>query len=299
MTRLLIVGGGGMLGHKLWQLADTQIETWATVRQLTPALRAIGLGRADRTIENLDVRHPGSLESALDRARPDVVINCVGIVKQLEAAKDPVESITINSLHPHLLARACAAHGIRLIHISTDCVFDGQQGRYKEQDVPNATDLYGRSKALGETMGPGALTVRTSIIGRELSGSSGLVEWFLSRRGGVADGFARAVFSGFTTLALAGILLRILAEHPTLEGLYHVAAAPIDKHTLLSLMNEAYGAGVTITPRNEPCVDRSLDGAHFARATCIAAPDWNAMIADMAADTTPYDNLRRNQDERR
>lgn len=298
MTRLLIVGGGGMLGHKLWQMADSKVDTWATVRQVTPALRALGLGSPDRTIEHLDVRQPGSLEEALDRARPDAVVNCVGIIKQLAAAKDPVESITINSLHPHLLARACATRGVRLVHISTDCVFDGQRGRYTERDVPNATDLYGRSKALGEAIGPGALTVRTSIIGRELSGSSGLVEWFLSRRGGAADGFAQAVFSGFTTTALAGILLRILAEHASLEGLYHVAAAPIDKHALLHLLNDAYRAGVTITRRDEPRIDRSLDGTRFTAATGIEAPGWGAMIAELAADITPYDDLRQKQGER-
>lgn len=292
MRRLLVVGGAGMLGHKLWQIADRQVETWATVRRVTPALEAAGLGDPARTIEGLDVRQPGSLETALDRARPDAVVNCVGVVKQLAAAKDPVESITINALYPHLLARACGARGIRLVHISTDCVFDGLRGGYTEDDPPNATDLYGRSKALGEVTGPGCLTVRTSIIGRELSGASGLVEWFLSRRGGAADGFARAIFSGFTTTALSGILLRILAGHQALEGLYHVAAAPIDKLTLLHLLNDAYGAGVTITRRDEPRIDRSLDGARFRAATGLVPPSWEAMIAEMAADETPYDSIR-------
>lgn len=292
MNRLLVFGGAGMLGHKLWQIADRGLETWATVRQVTPALRAAGLGHPARTLEGVDVRQPGHLDAALDRARPDAVVNCVGVVKQLAAAKDPVESIAINALYPHQLARACGARGIRLVHISTDCVFDGQRGGYREEDAPNATDLYGRSKALGETTGPGCLTVRTSIIGRELSGASGLVEWFLSRRGGAADGFARAVFSGLTTTALAGVLLRILTEHEALQGLYHVAAAPIDKHTLLQRLNDAYGAGVAITRRDEPRIDRSLDGARFRAATGLVPPSWEAMIAEMAGDETPYDAIR-------
>jgi dTDP-4-dehydrorhamnose reductase len=176
-------------------------------------------------------------------------------------------------------------------------VFDGLRGGYTEDDPPNATDLYGRSKVLGEVTGPGCLTVRTSIIGRELSGTSGLVEWFLSRRGGTADGFARAIFSGFTTAALSRILLRILAGHGSLEGLYHVAAAPIDKHTLLHLLNGAYRAGVTITRRDEPRIDRSLDGAHFRTATGFAPEPWPEMIAEMAADQTPYDSIRGQQGE--
>ena len=223
MTKLLIVGGAGMLGHKLWQTARTHLETWATVRTVSPALEALGVVD-ERTVTGVDVNRFETLEAALDRVSPDVVVNCVGVIKQLAAAKDPIASISINALYPHLLARAARARGARVIHISTDCVFDGVAGGYTEATLTNATDLYGRSKALGEIGGPGALTVRTSIIGRELSGTSGLVEWFLSRRGGTADGYRGAVFSGFTTAALAAILLRVIAEQPALEGLYHVSA---------------------------------------------------------------------------
>jgi dTDP-4-dehydrorhamnose reductase len=292
VTRLLIVGGGGMLGHKLWQMARTQVETWATVRAVSPALEALGV-IDERTISGVDVNRLDTLDAALDRARPDVVVNCVGVVKQLAAAKDPIASIAINALYPHLLARAARARGARTIHISTDCVFDGVDGGYTEAHVTNATDLYGRTKALGEPAGPGALTVRTSIIGRELSGTSGLVEWFLSRRGSTADGYRRAVFSGFTTAALAAILLRVIAEQPALEGLYHVSAPAIDKLALVTRLNEALGAGVAITPRDEPRIDRSLDSSRFQAATGITPPAWDAMIAALAADPTPYEAIRR------
>ena len=293
--RLLVVGGAGMLGHKLWQAGTRVMDTWATVRRVTPALTALGLGDPARTITGVDVHQPETLEAALDRARPDAVVNCVGVVKQLAAAKDPVESIAINALHPHVLARACAARNIRLVHISTDCVFDGVRGGYREDDAPNATDLYGRSKALGEVTVRGCLTVRTSIIGRELTGASGLVEWFLSRHGATADGYSRAIFSGFTTAALSAILLRVIAEHKTLEGLYHVSAAPVDKHTLLHLLDRAYGAGVTITKRDQPRIDRSLDSARFRAATGLVPASWDEMIAEMAADDTPYDTVRAHQ----
>ena len=298
MTRLLIVGGGGMLGHKLWQIArdQSQVETWATVRAVTPALEALGVVD-DRTITGVDVNRFESLEAALDRSRPDVIVNCVGIIKQLAAARDPVASIAINALHPHLLARAGRARGARVIHISTDCVFDGDRtGRtgsgYTEADVTNATDLYGRTKAMGELTAPGTLTVRTSIIGRELSGASGLVEWFLSRRGATADGYRGAIFSGFTTAALSAILLRVIVEQPALEGLYHVSAPAIDKLALLGRLNEAFAAGITITPRDEPRIDRSLDSTRFQAATGIAPPGWDAMIAALAADATPYEAIR-------
>lgn len=280
-----------MLGHKLWQLARAEMETWATVRTVTPALKALGLAD-DRTITGLDVTAPDALEPLLARVRPDAVVNCVGVVKQLAAAKDPVTSITINALYPHLLARACRQAGARLVHISTDCVFDGVRGGYREDEPTNATDLYGRTKALGEVGAPDALTLRTSIIGRELSGASGLVEWFLTRRGQAADGYAGAIFSGLTTAELSRVILDVLTRHQALEGLYHVSAAPIDKHTLLTLLDEAFGAGVAIARREQPAIDRSLDSARFREATGYAPPSWPAMIAALAADATPYDEVR-------
>lgn len=290
--RLLVVGGAGMLGHKLWQTGSRVMDTWATVRRVTPALTALGLGDPTRTITGVDVHRPETLEAALDQAQPDAVVNCVGVVKQLAAAKDPVESIAINALYPHVLARACVARNIRFVHISTDCVFDGVRGDYSEADVPNATDLYGRSKALGEVTAPGCLTLRTSIIGRELSGSSGLVEWFLSRRGAAADGYTRAIFSGLTTGALAALLLRVLTEHEALQGLYHVSAAAIDKHSLLHLLNDAFDGNVRITGRDELRIDRSLDSARFRAATGLVPGSWEQMIAEMADDDTPYDIVR-------
>jgi dTDP-4-dehydrorhamnose reductase len=294
VIKVLIAGGAGMLGHKLWQSARAHggVETWATVRAVSPALQALGVVD-DRTLAGVDVDRFETVEAALQRARPDVVVNCVGVVKQRQDAKDPVVSIGLNALYPHRLARAARAGGARVIHISTDCVFDGRTGGYCETDATNATDLYGRTKAMGELTGPGTLTLRTSIIGRELSGSSGLVEWFLSRRGGTVDGYRGAVFSGFTTAALADILLRIIAEQPALEGLYHVSAPAIDKLALLGRLNAAFGAGVTITPRDEPRIDRSLDGSRFRAATGIVPPDWDAMMAGLAADPTPYEAIRR------
>jgi dTDP-4-dehydrorhamnose reductase len=190
----------------------------------------------------------------------------------------------------------CARRGNRFVHISTDSVFDGVKGGYTENDRPNAVDLYGRSKALGEVTGPGCLTIRTSIIGRELSGASGLVEWFLSRRGGSADGYAGAVFSGFTTQALSELLVRVVTTPPALEGLYHVSADPIDKHTLLGLLNQAYGAGVAITRRTEPRIDRSLDSTPFRERVGFTPSPWPAMVAALAADATPYDRIRQSRE---
>ena len=179
--RLLILGGGGMLGHKLWLTAASRHETWATLRDTGRSLPDVF--DQSRVIRGVSAEQFETVEDAFARVRPDAVVSCIGVVKQRPEAADPVVSIAVNSLFPHRVAALCAASGARMIHISTDCVFSGRAGRYTEQDTPDATDLYGRTKHLGEVTGPGALTLRTSIIGRELNASQGLVEWFLAQQG--------------------------------------------------------------------------------------------------------------------
>jgi dTDP-4-dehydrorhamnose reductase len=291
MMTILILGGGGMLGHRVWLAAHRRFTTAVTLRG-TPPAPLLDLISGTHILDRVDAADFQTVERAVDAVRPDAIVNCIGIVKQLEAGADPIPSIEINALLPHRLARLAAARGVRLIHISTDCVFSGRTGGYTEDDVSDADDLYGRSKRLGEVTGPGALTIRTSMIGRELHGAHGLVEWFLSQRGGRVRGFTRAFFSGLTTPALADLVVQILAEHPDLSGLYHVAADRISKFDLLALVNDAYAAGVTIEPDDAVVIDRSLNGARFARATGWAPEPWRAMVTRLAADAIPYDTWR-------
>ena len=289
---VLVIGGTGMLGHKVWQLFRHRFDAWVTVRSSEPPAPT-GLFSGDRVIAGVQVDDFDSVVRACARAQPAVVVNCAGIVKQLKAAADPLPSITVNSLYPQRAAVLVRAIGARLIHISTDCVFAGTRGGYSERDVPDADDLYGRTKLLGEVAGPGLLTLRTSIIGRELSATTGLAEWFLSQRGGRVQGYTRARFSGVTTRVLAGILAEVIERHPALEGVYHLASEPISKYDLLRKLNDAYGAGVSIEPSGEVQVDRTLDGTSFANATGLHTPPWDEMLADMASDPTPYDDWRR------
>lgn len=287
--KLLILGGAGMLGHKLWQTAAPRVDTWATVRDAA-ALPDDAFDRA-RLIAGVQAEQFDTVVRALATARPDVVVSCIGVVKQRGEAKNPLVSIAVNSLFPHRLAALCRAAGARLIHISTDCVFAGRTGGYREADDPDATDLYGRTKHLGEVAGPGALTLRTSIVGRELSTSQGLVEWFLAQPGRV-PGYTRAVFSGLTTLELSRVILRLIESHPGLEGLYHVASAPITKYDLLVLLDRGYGRGLAIEADDAVRIDRSLDGSRFRAAAGYDPPAWSEMVAEMAADPTPYERWR-------
>lgn len=291
--RVLILGGSGMLGHKVYQVLRKTLETSVTLRNRdSRAARLPGLFDPEDIIDGVDARDPATVRRAIDRADPEVVVNCIGIIKQQPAAHDPIASISVNALLPHVLAEHCAARGTRLIHISTDCVFSGQSGRYTEDDLPDPPDLYGRSKLLGEVCGPGALTLRTSIIGRELDGQLGLVEWFLAEPGPVVRGYTRAIFSGLPTLALAQVIARVIHDYPGASGLYHVAAEPIAKFDLLRLLQEAYDTAVTLEPFPAVQIDRSLDGSRFTALTGFRAAPWPDLVAAMAADPAPYARWR-------
>jgi dTDP-4-dehydrorhamnose reductase len=280
--RLLVLGATGMLGNAMLRFfADSAgFETFGSARSGIKQLRA---DLHERVITGVDVENPDALAGLLARVRPQVVINAVGLVKQLHNADDPLAALPINALLPHRLVRLCALAGARLVHVSTDCVFAGTRGGYLEDDLPDAHDLYGRSKLLGEvTTAPHAVTLRTSIIGHELASAHGLVGWFLDQRGAVL-GYSRAVFSGLPTVELAHVVRDHVLPRPTLSGLYHVSAAPIDKLSLLRLVAERYGHAVEIQPDDRVVIDRSLDSGRFRAATGYVAPDWPELVRRMHA----------------
>lgn len=291
--KVLILGGSGMLGHKLWQVLAPRFDTYVTFRQAVSAYERFGIFDLERSIGNVSAENFDSVASAVATIRPQVVVNCIGVVKQDAAARDPVTSISINALFPHRLARVCGEMGSRLIHLSTDCVFSGHKGNYTEHDTPDASDLYGRSKLLGEVSGEHCLTIRTSMIGRELSGSQGLVEWFLSQKDQRVQGFKRAIFSGFTTNALSNILAWIITDHAELSGIWHLAAEPINKFNLLALVKETYGLDTELEVNETFMCDRSLNGSPFCEKTGFRPPSWPEMITLMHEDLTSYREFRR------
>jgi dTDP-4-dehydrorhamnose reductase len=282
-----------MLGHKVWQTFRDRFDTFATVRDLRPSFARLAGSDERRIITGVGAENPSDIDRAFAAARPDVVVNCIGIVKQDKSAKDPIASITVNSLFPHQVALGCRESGARLIHLSTDCVFTGRKGNYSENDVADAQDLYGRSKLLGEVDEDDCLTIRTSMIGRELAGSHGLLEWFFSQQGQSVRGFKRAIFSGFTTQALADLIARIITDQPRLTGVWHVGSEPISKFDLLTLVKQTYGLAIEIEPETDFVCDRSLDSTRFRAATGIQPPSWPEMIENMRADPTPYEEIRR------
>lgn len=293
MSRVLIFGGNGMLGHKLVQIFSPRFETWTTLRGSKSKYAQLGLLDADRIIENVEVENAERINKAVEAANPDVIINAVGLVKQLPSSKNVIRTLTVNSIFPLRLAEIVEKIGSRLITISTDCVFNGRRGMYTEDDVSDAEDVYGKSKNLGEVSQPNCLTIRTSIIGREISTAHSFVEWFLSNRGGRVKGFTKAIYSGFPTIVFAELLVDVIKNHQGLSGLYHISSDPINKFDLLCLLRNAYGIKIEIEPSDELCIDRSLDSQKFRKAAGFTPMKWQDMVAVMASDPTPYEEWRK------
>ncbi|MBF8731382.1 SDR family oxidoreductase [Pseudomonas guariconensis] len=283
--KILVLGVTGMLGNAVFRVfsADLAHEIWGTLRGQA-GLRHFAQPSHGRLISGVDVLDQDALVAVLGKVRPNVVINCVGLIKQLADAKDPLTALPINAMLPHRLARLCNLAGARLIHVSTDCVFAGRKGNYVESDLSDAEDLYGKSKYIGELHdAPNAITLRTSIIGHELDSNHALIDWFLAQEGSVR-GFGKAIFSGLPTVELARVMKDFVLTNPALSGLYHVAADPIAKLELLQLVASRYGKQIEIRPDDALVIDRSLDGSRFREATGYVAPDWPELIRRMHAD---------------
>lgn len=290
--RVLILGGSGMLGHKLVQVLGQYFEVFTTIRRPFESVNRFGIFERERTIAKVDVTTADELSRVVATARPDVVINAIGIIKQVPEAHNSGVMSLINSKLPFRLYDLAESFGFRLICISTDCVFSGKKGSYNEHDVPDASDAYGQSKHHGEVVAGNCLTIRTSIIGRELETSHSLLEWFLSNRGGKVCGYTRSIYSGFPTNIFAEIVGDLISNHPGLSGVFHVSSDPINKFDLLRLFNEAYEASIEIVPDDSLVINRSLDSSKFRTATGFSPSPWPDMIARMASDPTPYDHFR-------
>lgn len=284
--RILILGGTGMLGHVLFRYLsqNTDYDVYATARSISeiPKYFSTELARKFRQ-DNVDAASFDTVIRALASIQPDIVINCIGIIKQLPIASDPLTAITVNAQLPHRISLVSRAASARMIHISTDCVFDGKKGMYTEDDIPTADDLYGRTKLLGEVSYPHCVTLRTSIIGHELRGKHGLIEWFLGQTGKVS-GYKNSIYSGFPTIELARIIGDYTLSNPDLSGIYHVSSTPISKFDLLKMVAEKYGKKIDIELYEDFVQDRSLKSQLFRAKTGYVPPAWPELVDAMHKD---------------
>jgi len=284
MTRVLVLGATGMLGRTLFLSLskNASLTVFGTLRD-AGALRYFPAGLQGQLVFDVSVENESDLLSAFASTRPDVVVNCIGIIKQLPGANNHLQSLAINSALPHRLAKYAAVVGARLIHFSTDCVFTGSRGGYTESDTADACDLYGRSKLLGEVEYPHCLTLRTSIIGHEINRAKSLVDWFLAQSSEV-KGFRRAVFSGLPTVEVARVLSEFVLPNQNLSGLHHLSVEPINKFDLLNLVAMVYGKQVAIKADDQLVIDRSLNSDRFRQATGFAPRSWPELIVQMHDD---------------
>lgn len=282
--KIIVIGASGMIGHAFLRVFNEREDwqVWGTVRD-AGVKRFFSAHLAERLLVDIDVLRDGCLLRLMEQVMPDIIINCAGLTKHKPQANDPLLTVPLNTIFPHQLASLCKIAGARLIHISTDCVFSGAKGNYQEDDYPDALDLYGRSKALGEVVDEShCFTLRTSTIGHELESSFGLLAWFLLQEGS-CKGYTQAIFSGLPTVVLAQVVRDVVIPRPELTGLYHIAARPIAKYDLLRLIADVYGKDIEIIPDDKLAIDRSLDGARFHEATGYVAPQWPELIKLMHA----------------
>jgi dTDP-4-dehydrorhamnose reductase len=286
--RVIVLGAMGMFGHKLVHRLRTDFEIAGTVRDPVVDTRLCRVFSGIKLYAGVEAHNLASLDEAINDWRAQVVLNCIGIIKQSKAASDPLTLIAINSLLPHQLAKVAAARGARLIHFSTDCVFSGRRGNYVEEDLPDPADLYGRSKLLGEVIAPNVLTLRMSIVGRELRTHLGLIDWFLSQRGGRVNGYVRALYSGLTTIAAADLVAWLVDAHPALDGLWHVSGESISKFELLQIVKRVYRLDIDIASDEAFSCDRRLDSTRFRKCTGWQPRSWEEMITEMYLDEATY-----------
>lgn len=280
-TRVLVLGASGMLGSTLFRAfsKDPQFDTFGTIREAS-GKKYFATQLHEALIPDISLEGESGLLTAFSISKPEVVINCVGIIKQLPSANDHFHCLAINSMLPHRIAKYCKVIDARLVHFSSDCVFSGKKGAYKEEDFPDAYDLYGRTKFLGEVLYENCITLRTSIIGHELNRSKSLVDWLLSQTGEV-KGFKKAIFSGLPTIEVARVLKEYVIPFPSLSGLYHLSVDPIDKYELLRLVAKAYGKAIHLSPDDALVIDRSLNSDRFRAETGFKPRPWPNLIKDM------------------
>ena len=281
--KLLIFGSSGLVGNTLTKyfLIQSNFETIGVVRD-DSKISLFNKNYKDNFITLKNFLDFKSIERIINRFKPNVVINCCGLTNKVNYKNfNLVEKyININSLFPHKLYEICNKYKIRLIHLSTDCVFSGLRGFYNESDFPDPKDIYGRSKLLGEIDQENSITIRKSVIGHELGTEKGLLEWFLSQKD-IVKGFKNVIFSGVTVLELANLIENFIIPNENLSGLFHVSGNSISKYDLLKIIAEIYNKSIDICLDRSITIDRSLNSTKFNEVTGYKIKPWPILIKSM------------------
>ena len=281
---ILIIGGNGMLGHQFTRYLSKNHNVKVTLRNKLESYKNLNLFSKENTYCNVDIRSFNSVLEVFEDFAPQAVINCSGITKQLTFQDSAASIIKVNSLFPHQLAEVCTEYNARLVQLSTDCIYSGTKGLYKEEDPSDALDLYGKTKFLGEVDSENVITLRKSTIGLELNSNHGLIEWFLKQKDKV-NGYTKAIYSGFTSVVLAELIEKIIVEQKSLSGIWNLASSPISKFDLLrGLADRLDKFEIEIVPDDKINIDRSLDPTKFNELTGYVSPSWNSMLDQLAEE---------------
>lgn len=297
--RVLILGAGGMLGHKLTMILNDSFDVYTATRAEFSHYEKFSIFNSSRHIGNFDALNENSVRQLIKKNDPQVVLNCLGVTtRKLNQGGTPTV-IKINSLLPHVLAECCLLNNARFIHFSTDCVFSGHKGAYLETDLTDARDLYGLSKILGEVNESHCLTLRSSIIGREIYHHTELVEWLISQKGKSVTGYSQAFYTGVTTNAMARVVSDIITNHKDLSGIYQLASPKISKFELLNSLNQTLHLNIDISPNSDYRSDKSLDGSRLAKVVPSADKlNWKEMMMELADETDLYEKWKSNDTQR-
>lgn len=287
-NRILVLGVNGMLGGSLFRqfTKNKKLETVGTIRQKNIS-DWYKYHEFNNIICSVNADDDCAIAELIKEVKPNWVFNCIGIIKQFAQDRSQVSSIYTNSLLPHKVAEICDDVGARLVHFSTDCVFSGSKGGYSEKDVPDAFDIYGRSKLLGEIDYGQHITFRTSIVGHEINSSVSLVSWFLNQTEKVR-GFSGAKFSGLPTVSVAEFIEKYVLNSAVPGGLYHLSVDSIDKCSLLEEIRRQYGLDIEIEKYREFKIDRSLDSSVLQNLTGYKPPLWTDLVGKMFEEYKEY-----------
>jgi len=283
--RIFIFGINGMIGHKIWFEANLKWKknVFGSKRIQNCKLENNGLEKPF-VFEIEDISDWGQVEKALVETKPDFIVNAVGVTTRKPEILNLEKALEVNSFFPRRLLKWAQTNNSRIIHLSTDCVFDGGVGQYSELSQPSAKDIYGKTKFLGEIEGSNALTLRFSCIGRELVSHTELLDWFLSQRGKTIKGYSGAMYSGLTSTVIAKEICRVIEKFPNLEGTYQLSSEPISKYDLLCLAKTHFKLDVEIEKFDNYVSDKTLICDKYKKATGFQPASWDEMMKELASD---------------
>ncbi len=288
--KVLILGVDGMIGHKIAHYLEDHFDLTGTSRK---KLSGLDIGLKKIRIINIDLFY-NDYKKLLKENNPDIIINSAGITTRRGIDQRLDEARYINNLLPISLAHWVKKHNKKLIHFSTDCVFSGKKGNYLDEDIPDAEDLYGKLKGMGEVHNSNTLIIRCSMIGREIFNHTELFEWLNSMKDKQVEGFSNVIFSGVTTSWMGNTLNDILKHNFDLSGIYNISSQPISKYDLITKLSRAFNLNIDIIKNINIKSNKVLNSKKFTEITGINCPSWDTLIDQFVEDNNNYISLYKN-----